>query len=78
MFAFSAVSIFPTSQSQASISTANDGGIVALAIVNTILGGSAGGIAVLLLTKFKWIVKNFVRTLTKVFLNLVQCPGKHL
>jgi len=46
--------------SQASISEEGDGGIVALAIVNTILGGSAGGISVLLLTKFKWIVKNFL------------------
>ena len=45
-----------------SISQDGDGGIVALAIVNTILGGSTGGIAVLLLTKFKWIAKNFVRT----------------
>ena len=35
---------------------------MALAIVNTILGGSTGGIAVLLLTKFKWIAKNFVGT----------------
>ena len=47
--------------SQARISKEGDGGTIALAIVNTILGGSTGGISVLLLTKFKWIVKNFVR-----------------
>ena len=40
---------------------------MALAIVNTILGGSTGGIAVLLLTKFKWIAKNFVRTSISIY-----------
>lgn len=40
--------------SQASISQPGDGGIVSLAIVNTILGGSTGGLSVLMLIKFVW------------------------
>ena len=40
-----------TSIPQASISQPGDGGIVSLAIVNTILGGSTGGLSVLMLIK---------------------------
>ena len=38
--------------SQAQISAEGDGDVVALAIVNTILGASTGGIAVLFINKF--------------------------
>ena len=38
--------------SQTQISAAGDGSVVALAIVNTILGASTGGIAVLFINKF--------------------------
>ena len=37
---------------QGSISGADDGSVVALAIVNTILGASTGGLAVLFINKF--------------------------
>merc|ERR1719266_2297010 len=40
--------------SQAQISAEGDGDVVALAIVNTILGGSTGGLSVLMLIKFVW------------------------
>jgi len=40
--------------SQTTISNEGDGGVVALAIVNTILGASTGGMSVLFLTKYLW------------------------
>ena len=41
--------------SQTTISNPGDGGVVALAIVNTILGASTGGMSVLFLTKVRFL-----------------------
>ena len=41
----------PTSDPQTTITKPGDGGVVALAIVNTILGASTGGVSVLFIVK---------------------------
>jgi Amt family ammonium transporter len=62
-------------------STGADGGVVALAIVNTILGASMGGLSVLVLTKFLWHRVgdgkwSFLMTLNGALAGMVaQCAG---
>merc|ERR1719336_3136216 len=62
-------------------STGADGGVVALAIVNTILGASMGGLSVLIPTKFLWHRVgdgkwSFLMTLNGALAGMVaQCAG---
>merc|ERR1719499_2857575 len=65
--------------SQTTISNPGDGGVVALAIVNTILGASTGGMSVLFLTKFVWNKTgkwSFLMTLNGALAGMVSlCAG---
>merc|ERR1712141_729581 len=66
--------------SQTTISNEGDGGVVALAIVNTILGASTGGLTVLFVNKFAlkqpW---SFLMTLNGVLAGMVAlCAGCNL
>ena len=64
--------------SQGSISAADDGSVVALAIVNTILGASTGGLAVLFINKFLFSQPwSFLMTLNGALAGMVAlCAGK--
>lgn len=69
--------------SQANISAEGDGAVVGLAIVNTILGGSLGGLSVLFLSKFLWPGSNgtwsFLLTLNGALTGMVAlCGGCNL
>jgi len=63
--------------SQGSISGAGDGSVVALAIVNTILGASTGGLAVLFINKFLFSQPwSFLMTLNGALAGMVAlCAG---
>ena len=63
--------------SQGSISAADDGSVVALAIVNTILGASTGGLAVLFINKFLFSQPwSFLMTLNGALAGMVAlCAG---
>ena len=63
--------------SQGSISAADDGSVVALAIVNTILGASTGGLAVLFINKFLFAKPwSFLNTLNGALAGMVAlCAG---
>jgi len=63
--------------SQGSISGADDGAVVALAIVNTILGASTGGLAVLFINKFLFAKPwSFLNTLNGALAGMVAlCAG---
>ena len=62
---------------QGSISGADDGAVVALAIVNTILGASTGGLAVLFINKFMFAKPwSFLNTLNGALAGMVAlCAG---
>ena len=63
--------------SQGSISAADDGSVVALAIVNTILGASTGGLVVLFINKFFFAQPwSFLMTLNGALAGMVAlCAG---
>ena len=63
--------------SQGSISQVGDGDVVALAIVNTILGASTGGISVLFINKFLFSQPwSFLMTLNGALAGMVAlCAG---
>ena len=63
--------------SQGSISAADDGAVVALAIVNTILGASTGGLVVLFINKFLFSQPwSFLMTLNGALAGMVAlCAG---
>lgn len=62
--------------SQASISSAGDGAVVGLAIVNTILGGCAGGLCVLFFNRLQGSHWSFLMTLNGALAGMVAlCAG---